>query len=293
MTSSPPPVPSLVAQRFLPPDHGEALAPMLWAKVTVRYAHAKSGTDTWQTRHVLVPIVDEVPAFDQLEDAAAIATTWTTTAPAGARYVALPTALSREKTWQGLDKSVVGAVVRGLPLVLLSSPATGIVSAPGEAKGAFIQRVAQRARELRDEQVEKAKATWQPKIERAEEALRKAREKQDSLDSKRTSQMLGAGVDVGVTMLGALFGSRRSVASAAGRAAKTASRTMGGGEALKKAEADVEAKQAALTKLQTDAEAAFEAVHETIVKKAADLVEVSIPAKKADVTVETLGLLWR
>jgi hypothetical protein len=68
---------------------------------------------------------------------------------------------------------------------------------------------------------------------------------------------------------------------------------MGGGEALKKAEADVEAKQAALTKLQTDAEAAFEAVHETIVKKAADLVEVSIPAKKADVTVETLGLLWR
>jgi hypothetical protein len=80
-TTSPPPLPSLVAQRFLPPDHGEALAPMLWAKVTVRYAHAKSGIDTWQTRHVLVPIVNDVPAFDQLEDAAAIAPTWSTSPP--------------------------------------------------------------------------------------------------------------------------------------------------------------------------------------------------------------------
>jgi hypothetical protein len=41
-----------------------------------------------------------------------------------------------------------------------------------------------------------------------------------------------------------------------------------------------------------DVEAAFEGVHERIVKGAAVLEELRIPAKKVDVTVETCGLLW-
>jgi hypothetical protein len=39
-------------------------------------------------------------------------------------------------------------------------------------------------------------------------------------------------------------------------------------------------------------EAAFEGVHERIVKGAAVLEELRIPAKKVDVTVEACGLLW-
>lgn len=86
---------------------------------------------------------------------------------------------------------------------------------------------------------------------------------------------MGATVDVGISVLGALFGSRRSVATAAGKAASSASRVM-----------------AALTQLQTDAEAAFEGVHERIVEGAAVLEELPIPAKKVDVTVEARSLLW-
>ena len=80
--------------------------------------------------------------------------------------------------------------------------------------------------------------------------------------------------------------------AAAGKAAKSASRHMASGEGIDAANAAVDAAQAALTQVQTDAEAAFEGVHERIVKGAAVLEELRIPAKKVDVTVETCGLLW-
>ena len=103
---------------------------------------------------------------------------------------------------------------------------------------------------------------------------------------------MNATVDIGVSVLGALFGSRRSVASAAGRAAKSASRRVASSADVKAAEDAVQDAQNRLTQLQVDAEAAFEAVHELVTKAAADLEELRIPAKKAAVDVSAVGVLW-
>ena len=288
--SSPPPLPGGVPVRFVGAG-GEHL-PYLWAKTTVQYKHAKSGVDVWQTRHLLVPFVDDVPAFDTVAEASDEAS-WSSSAPSSSSsFAPLPPLAARDKTWAAWTKNVAAAVVADLPLVLQTSPATGVVSKPGEARGPFIQRVAQRARELRDLEVEKLKKTWDAKIVKAQTALDRAEQKAASLDQRRSAQTMGATVDVGISVLGALFGSRRSVATAAGKAARSASRHMASGEGIDAANAAVDAAQAALTQVQTDAEAAFEGVHERIVKGAAVLEELRIPAKKVDVTVEACGLLW-
>lgn len=255
------------------------------------YKHAKTKTDVVVKRRVTVDVTDAGIDASTLT-AVADDQSWTTTAPSLATYAPLPSALAVDKTWTKIDKDVVAAVVRDLPLTLLFSPATGVVSTPGESKGAFIQRVAQRARELRDDEVEKVKKTWQTKIERAENALARAQEKHRSLDQRQSAQTMNATVDLGVSVLGALFGSRRSVASAAGRAAKSASQRAASSANIKAAEDAVQDAQNALTQLQVDAEAAFEAVHERVTKAAADLDELSILPKKADVSVVALGVLW-
>lgn len=291
--SSPPPLPAGVPVRFV--GAGGEHHPYLWAKTTVQYKHAKSGVDIWQTRHLLVPFVDDVPAFDTVAEASDEAS-WTAAPPSSSSssssFAPLPPLAARDKTWVAWTKNVAAAVVADLPLVLQTSPATGVVSKPGEARGPFIQRVAQRARELRDLEVEKLKKSWDAKIVKAQTALDRAEQKAATLGQRRSAQTMGATVDVGISVLGALFGFRRSVATAAGKAAKSASRVMASGEGIDAANAAVDAAQAALTQLQTDAEAAFEGVHERIVKGAAVLEELRIPAKKVDVTVETCGLLW-
>jgi len=290
-SSSPPPLPAGVPVRFV--GVGGEHHPYLWAKTTVQYKHAKSGVDVWQTRHLLVRFVDEVPAFDTVAEASDEGS-WTAQPPSSSSssFAPLPPLAARDKTWAAWTKNVAAAVVADLPLVLQTSPATGVVSKPGEARGPFIQRVAQRARELRDLEVEKLKKSWDAKIVKAQSALDRAEQKAATLDQRRSAQTMGATVDVGISVLGALFGSRRSVATAAGKAAKSASRHMASGEGIDAANAAVDAAQAALTQVQTDAEAAFEGVHERIVKGAAVLEELRIPAKKVDVTVETCGLLW-
>jgi hypothetical protein len=289
-TSTAPPLPRQAAQRFVAAEG--FLAPRVFGELTVGYKHTKTKTDIVVRRRVVIPVVDDHADFDAIADASADSDSWSTTAPPSATFASLPPLFSAEKTWVSAEKNLVTAVVRDMPLVLLSSPATGVVSRPGEAKGAFVQRVAQRARELRDDEVEKLKSTWQTKIARAETALKRAEEKHRSLDQRQSAQTMNATVDIGVSVLGALFGSRRSVASAAGRAAKSASRRMASGESIKAAEDAVTDARNALTQLQVDAEAAFDAVHERVTKAAADLEELRIPAKKADVDVDAIGVLW-
>ena len=289
-SSSAPPVPALVEVRFA--GNG-ALSPWLWAKTSIHYVHNKSGTDSWQTRYVLVPFVDDNPDFEAAvcEETPA----WLTSSSPlpSSSFTPLPPACARDKVWEGWKKSVVGNIVTSQPLVLLHSAVTGVTSKASESKSAFIQRVAQQARELRDEAVTSLQTKWAPKIARAEAAVKKADDKVEALQGRRTAQTVSAGVDIGVSVLGALFGSRRSVASAAGRAVKSASKHATSGGALDAAKSAVDDATDALSAVKTEAQAAIAEAQEKISSGAAQVEELSIPAKKTEVTVEVLGLLWR
>ena len=177
--------------------------------------------------------------------------------------------------------------------MLLHSAVTGVTSKASESKSAFIQRVAQQARELRDEAVTSLQTKWAPKIARAEAAVKKAEDKVDALEGKRTAQTVSAGVDIGMSVLGALFGTRRSATSAAGRAVKSAAKQATSGGALDAARAAVVDATDALSAVKTEAQAAIAEAQEKISSGAAQVEELSIPAKKTEVTVEVLGLLWR
>lgn len=289
-TSSAPPVPSMVQVRFAGTG---TLSPWLWAKTSLHYVHNKSGTDTWQTRYLLVPFVDDNPDFDAAVSESEPVWLTTATAPSSSSFAPLPPACARDKSWESWRKTVITSVVKSQPLVLLSSAVTEVTSKPGESKSAFIQRVAQRARELRDDEVTTLTTKWAPKIARAQAALKKAEEKVDALGSKRTAQTVSTGVDIGMSVLGALFGTRRSVASAAGRAVKSVSKQATSGGALDAAKAAVDDATEALVAVEAEAQAAVAEAQQKISSGAAQVEEVSIAAKKTEVTVEVVGLLWR
>ena len=128
---------------------------------------------------------------------------------------------------------VVATAVRAQPLVLLQSIATDVTSKAGESKSAFIQRVAQKARELRDDEVATLTTKWAPKIARAQLAVKKAEEKA------------------------------------------------------------VDDATEALAAVQAEAQTAIAEAQAAISSGAAQVTELTIAAKKTDVTVEALGLLWR
>ena len=285
-----PPVPGSVEVRF----EGEGvLTPWLWARTSNHYVHAKSGTDTWMTRWLLVPFVDDNPAFDAAVTETEVTWANTKTPSSSTSYAALPPACARDKSWESWGKTVVATVVRAQPLVLLQSIATDVTSKAGESKSAFIQRVAQKARELRDDEVATLTTKWAPKIARAQLAVKKAEEKADALGSKRTAQTVSTGVDIGMSVLGALFGTRRSVTTAAGRAVKSASKHATSGGALDAAKEAVDDATEALAAVQAEAQAAIAEAQAAISSGAAQVTELTIAAKKTDVTVEALGLLWR
>ena len=96
-----------------------------------------------------------------------------------------------------------------------------MTSRPDEDEGAFRVRVREALRERRDAAVEKLRARYQPKLERAGQKVRRTAEEVERQRSQRTHQAVGAAISVGATVLGALFG-RRTGAGTIGRAATAA-----------------------------------------------------------------------
>lgn len=271
---------------------GSSLRPCISATVNVQYTkRGKAGLEVWQRLNVVVPFAGDSPAFDEIavvDDADA--DTWTTSAPAGASWPALPAVAQRDKSWTAWSKSVVAAVAQHLPLVLLHSASTDVLAQPGEDRGAFIKRVTFQARELRDAEVAAVQARYAPKIERAMNAVQKAEDKVEAAGAKRSAQTMTAGVDVGLSVLGALFGNR-SMTTAATKAARSASKHVAGGSSVERAEAELDAAREALSALQAEVDAALTAVHNDVVKAAATLTEVKIAAVKSGTTVERCGLV--
>ncbi len=269
---------------------GSSLRPCISATVNVQYTkRGKAGLEVWQRLNVVVPFAADAPAFDQIavvEDA----DTWTTSAPSGASLAALPAVAQRDKSWTAWSKSVVAAVAQHLPLVLLHSASTDVLAQPGEDRGAFIKRVTFQARELRDVEVAAVQARYAPKIERAMNAVQKAEDKLDAAGAKRSAQTMTSGVDVGLSVLGALFGNR-SMTTAATKAARSASKHVAGGSTVERAEAEVDDARTALAALQAEVDEALTAVHNDVVKAAATLTEVKIAAVKSGTTVERCGLV--
>lgn len=269
---------------------GSSLRPCISATVNVQYTkRGKAGLDVWQRLQVVVPFAGESPAFDEIavvDDA----DTWTPAAPSGASWPALPAVAQRDKSWTAWSKSIVAAVAQHLPLVLLHSASTDVLAQPGEDRGAFIKRVTFQARELRDAEVAAVQARYAPKIERAMNAVQKAEDKVEAAGAKRSAQTMTAGVDVGLSVLGALFGNR-SMTTAATKAARSASKHVAGGSSVERAEAELEDARAALSALQAEVDAALTAVHNDVVKQAATLTEVKIAAVKSGTTVERCGLV--
>jgi hypothetical protein len=285
--SSAPLVPPGIEVRY---GAGAALRPCISATVNVQYTkRGKAGLEVWQRLNVVVPFADDAPAFDQVtvvDDA----DSWTTTVPSGASLAALPAVAQRDKSWTAWSKSLVAAVAQHLPLVLLHSASTDVLAQPGEDRGAFIKRVTFQARELRDAEVAAVQARYATKIERAMTAVEKAEAKLEAAGAKRSAQTMTTGVDVGLSVLGALFGNR-SMTTAATKAARSASKHVAGGGSVDRAEAELDAAREALAALQAEVDAALTEVHNAVVKEAATLTEVKIAAVKSGTTVERCGLV--
>ena len=265
----------------------------LLCTASVHYAEAKSAIDTWLTPSLLAPLGDDGPDWPNAWFLGTSDVPLLDAPAEGARFAALPGGATRPASYKTWEKSAVAHLLRDRPLVVPHAPQLSLVGKVGESRDAFLARATHALHEGRDDELEALAGKWQPKIDKAKDKLERAKRKLAEASADGTTTMLTSGVEIGATVLGAMFGSRRrSVSAGVARAARSARSVAKRSASKEAAEAEVKACEEELTRLETNVKAALDEIRATWKPENLEIVDKRVAAKKADLRIERLELCW-
>lgn len=220
--------PSSISARTGAPTY----APRLLGAVRVHYADAKLGLDAWEKVALLAPIdlAGSANPWEQARELEIAKVSLAAEPAPNALYCELPSLAQRDKTWPLWSKALQSWLYSSRPLELFRCAELKLASKPGENESGFKARVAQALREARDTELSKLQQKYAPKAALLQERLRRADQKLEREQEQYGTKKMEAGLSIGASILGALFGnklaSRSNVSSAAsamrgvGRASK-------------------------------------------------------------------------
>ncbi|MEM4656802.1 MAG: hypothetical protein QXX77_00075 [Candidatus Methanosuratincola sp.] len=289
-----PVLPPEIPQYFLPAtaSKGETItyAPSLLGVAQVRYSDPKKGIDTLEEVCLVAPITDSIVPVDW-RDAVVLkpppALEKRPTAPS--KFAELPKAAANPKNYAAWEKEFASWLQTNRKLDLLKSPSLGETSKPGESESEFRIRMQILARERRDEEVEKIRRKYAPKLARLDERIRRAKAALEKEELQAKEQKYQTAISAGSTLLGAILG-RKSIGGV-----KTMARDFG---RTAKQREDVESSRENLEALQKE-RATLEEEFDSEIKALEkcdplreELQKISILPRKGDVAVRLLALVW-
>jgi len=310
LSSSRPVLPPDVPELFLPAPQGSPgpepsnLSPFLLGQAQVHFASTKAGIDRWERVLLLAPLRGEIP-LDPWEDAFAPESSPAGQAsledptrsefhkdpPENARFGELPPPAARAKSYADWTKALRDHLYRSRTLRIWRCPSLKEVSRPGESENEFRLRMALKAREARDEAVDRMQKKFDSKVATVEERIRRAEERVTKEQAQRDQQKLQTAISFGSTLLGALIGGRRRGLGRATTAVRGVGRIAREREDVALAQARVEELRGQLAELEQQMAAEADQIREASAEPA--ITPEPVRPRKSEITVERVALLWK
>jgi hypothetical protein len=295
-------LPPEVSQYFIPVRGGGSggavltYQPMVLGAAEIHYSKSKT-IDLSQELTVLGAINDGPIALDwDQAKAVELAVQDLEGTPAdGAQYANLPTAASKAKNYDAWRKDFSAWLYRNQKVELLQSPSLDLVSNPGESERDFRLRLQQLGREKRDEQIEKLRQKYAPKMAALEERKRRAEQAVARESEQASSQKVQTAISFGATLLSSFLGRKSISLTSLGRAttaARGVSRSMKESSDVGRAQETVEAVSQQIADLEADLKAETEKIQQSADPQNEELEAVSLKPTKANIAVKLLTLVW-
>ena len=291
-----PVLPDGVPVAFLPvrgKPEGIAYRPALLGLAQIHYSDAKRGVESTEEVRLLTPFAAQAPWVDWYagKDIAVGADELEHEAVGGASFASLPGDAAKAKSYAGWEKDLADCLFRTRQVNLWQS-ALGLTSKPGESERDFRIRLGDLARERRDAEKAKLQEKYGAQVARIQDQIRRATERKERESVQSHGQWLQAGLSVGGTLLGALFGGRKLSVSKMTTAARSATRVYKEGRDVDVAEESLEQLQAKLHDVSSQLEAEVAALAQRFDPATEQLTNAPIKPKKSDVDVRLLTLVW-
>jgi len=270
------------------------LTPNLFASAKVRIYDAKKGIDSIFEVSYLYELNenDKEPNWsDASEDLRVDASE---NEPSGASFATVPNFITSAKNFNSIEKDFKEYLYRNFKFNTFE--AMGIYSKDNESKEQFFIRLQDKCNEILEEQTAKLTAKFEKEQKNLQDKLNKALAKLDKEQKDMTTSGLDAAINIGASILGALFGNKLLSRQNAGKiasSARSANKVLKERSDVKLSEQNVNDINLALSELEEKFLKESEELKEANDVKNITINETQISPKKSDIYDEKVVLLWR
>jgi hypothetical protein len=289
-----------IAEYFLQATRGSGAVlykPMIAGFAKLHFVDAKLSLDEWQTAGWLAPLADGNGAASW-EDATRdvqLKTRLMASPAADARYAELPGVALRAASYADWARSLQSHLYETARAAVFHSDAFKTASRPGESEGDFRARLTLATREKRDAAVAELRKKWSAKLLQLQDQIRRAEDKHQREKAQLTQSRMHTAVNVGQTILGALFGRKAVSATGIGRAgtaARSASRMGQESQDVARAEENLEVLRQRFAEAQSQLETEVAQLEAALDPSTIALRAIDVPARKSDIAVGEVALVW-
>ncbi len=271
--------------------------PMVAAFAKLHFVDSKLALDEWQTAGWLAPFDDaggNASWEDGTRDAGLRSRLSTAPAP-DAEYGELPASALRAASYPGWGKQLQSWLYETARANVYVCDALKLASKPGESEGDFRSRLALAARERRDAAVADLRKRGQTKLQQLSDQIRRAEDRREREKSQLSQQQMQTAVNIGSSILGALFGRKKLSVGNIGRvgtAARSASRIGRESQDVARAEESLEVLRQRFADAQRELEGEVAKLEGSLDATALTLRSVDVPARKSDIAIGEVALVW-
>ena len=301
--TSPPMLSPDIPQHFIPVRSTQPAAsallyqPMLLGAGHVRFTDAKAGVDATHDVVALTPITNGAIAVNW-DDMRAIDVSLADLEPSplpSAEFDELPPAANKAKNYETWHQDFSNWLYRTQRVNVLKSPSLNQTANPDESERDFRVRLQQVAREQRDQETERLRKAYAPRIAALQERIRRAEHVKEREAEQAKAAYVQTAISVGATLLGAFLGRKTISTNTIGRAT-TAAR--GVGRSIKESQDAARAGDTidALKGQLQDLEREFRTEADALAAKrdpfTETLVTVAIKPNKSNIAIKLITLAW-
>lgn len=289
-------LPPEIRQFFVPPAAGAdspVYRPAVLASAEVRYSQKRLGLDETRSLHVRVPLEAGPISFavDRAEVTDLTVEQLDSEPLDGASFATLPAEGSQARNYERWGKELVRWIQGSQPIVLYESKARKLSSRPEESERDFRIRLAEAAREARDDQTDKLRQKYESRFRTLQDRMLRAEQAVERKKGQSQQAMLNTGVAALGGLLGAVFGSSRSQIGRASTAARGAGRVAQSRQEAARAEETVETVRAQIDELERELQEELRKVEDTA-NGEEPLEEVPVRPALNAISMRLVALMW-
>jgi len=296
----PPVLPPGLSAYYLPaedPASGLEYFPAVLASLDIHYTSAKQQIDLSRRLAYAAPLAEgPVPLnWDQAVPVVVEPSQLSSQPAAGARFAELPAEAKKPKAYEAWRKDLTRWVRQSCMLRILSSARLGLSSRPEESKAEFLGRLAQAAREQRDQEAEKLRRRYADKYAALKDRLMRAEQAVTREHEQLSAKKVETAISFGTAILGAFLGRKAVSSTTAGRlgtAMKSAGRLRKESQDTARAQESAEAIKAQMTELDQALQADIAKLETAFDPGAESLQETSVAPTPAGIAQQFFGLVW-